>query len=135
MQFQIKQSGRTKLGSSAHVIQAELLEEGMIDETIERMADAVMELQQSGNVAFPALRKQLKDTQKGIGNMLDAIQQGITSASTKQRLDELEAAKEKLEISILQEEMQKPPLTREQVVFWISRLKEGNIKTINSKAS
>jgi hypothetical protein len=43
-------------------------------------------------------------------------------------LDELEAAKEQLEISILQEEMQKPLLTREQVVFWISRFKKGNIK-------
>ncbi len=100
----------------------------LADETIERMADAVMELQQSENVALPALKKQLKDTQKGIDNMLDAIQQGIISASTKQRLDELEAAKEQLEISILQEDMQKPLLTREQVVFWISRFKKGNIK-------
>jgi DNA invertase Pin-like site-specific DNA recombinase len=100
----------------------------LADDTIERMADAVMELQQSENVALPALRKQLKDTQKGIDNMLDAIQQGIITGSTKKRLDELEAAKEKLEISILQEEMQKPLLTREQVVFWISRFKKGNIK-------
>lgn len=99
----------------------------LADDTIERMADAVMELQQSENVALPALRKQLKDTQKGIDNMLDAIQQGIISASTKKRLDELETAKEQLQISILKEEMQKPLLTREQVVFWISRFKKGNI--------
>jgi site-specific DNA recombinase len=100
----------------------------LVDGAIEHIADDIMDLQQSENVILPSLHRQLKDTQKGIDNMLDAIQQGIITPSTKQRLDELEAAKEKLEISILQEEMQKPLLTREQVVFWISRFKKGNAK-------
>ena len=100
----------------------------LADDMVERMADAVMELQKGENTVLPALRKQLKDTQKGIDNLVDAIQQGIITPSTKQRLDELEAAKENLKISIVQEEMQKPLLTREQVVFWISRFKNGNMK-------
>jgi len=59
--------------------------------------------------------------------MLDAIQQGILTSSTKQRLDELEENKSNLEVSILQEEMQRPLLTREQVTFWICRFRETDV--------
>ena len=40
---------------------------------------------------------------------------------------DLKAAREQLEISIAQEEMQKPMLTKEQVILWISRFKNGNV--------
>ena len=65
--------------------------------------------------------------EKAIKNMLDAIQQGILTSSTKQRLDELEQTKSDLEISILQEEIQCPPLTREQVTFWVCRFRSTDI--------
>lgn len=91
------------------------------------MANAVLELQQGENPILPALRKHLRDTQKSIDNTLDAIQQGIITPSTKQRLNELESTKESLEISIVQEEMQRPLLTKEQVVFWISRFRNGDM--------
>lgn len=69
-------------------------------------------------------KKQLAETEKGINNMLNAIQAGIFTPSTKQRLDELEEAKSQLEVSILQEEMQKPMLTREQIAFFIYRFRK-----------
>ncbi len=47
------------------------------------------------------------------------------TSSTKARLEELEHTKKELEISILQEKIQKPTLTEEQVVFWIGRFKDG----------
>jgi site-specific DNA recombinase len=59
------------------------------------------------------LKKQLAETEKGINNMLNAIQAGIFTPSTKQRLDELEETKSQLEVSILQEKMHNPLLTRE----------------------
>ncbi len=49
--------------------------------------------------------------------MLNAIQAGIFTPSTKQRLDESEESKSQFEISILEEEMHKPMLTREQIAF------------------
>lgn len=91
------------------------------------MAEAVLVVQQSDNPVLPALRKQLRDIQKCIDNMLNAIQQGNITSSTKQRLDELEATKEKLEIFIVQEELQRPMLTKEQVIFWISQFKNGDL--------
>ena len=59
--------------------------------------------------------------------MLNAIQQGVLTTSTKQRLDELEETKSNLEVSILQEQMQKPLLTREQLTFWIHRFRNTDI--------
>ena len=97
------------------------------DEAIKRIAKAVVALQKQGNNVLPLLEKQLKQTEKGIENMLNAIQQGIVTSSTKARLEELEHTKKELEINILQEKIQKPTLTEEQVVFWIGRFKDGDI--------
>jgi len=72
---------------------------------------------------LPLLRKQFAEAERSIENMLNAIQQGIFTPSTKRRLDDLEAAKSDLEIKILQEEMQKPLLTREQILFWLHKFR------------
>lgn len=59
------------------------------DELIEKLADTVMKLQSKENTALPLLKKRFADTQKSIDNMLDTIQQGILTASTKERLESL----------------------------------------------
>ena len=45
----------------------------------------------------------------------------------KQRLDELETKKADLEIVLSREKIEQTPLTKEQIVFWISRFKDGDI--------
>ena len=59
------------------------------DEEISRIADSIISLQNSENTTVPALKKQLAETERGIENMLNAIQQGILTASTKDRLEAL----------------------------------------------
>ena len=61
------------------------------DAEINRIADAIVALQDKEDTTIPALREQLKECEKGIENMLNAIQMGILTASTKTRLEELEA--------------------------------------------
>ena len=73
------------------------------DEIIERLIDLVMEAQQQENTRLPVLKEQLRDTEKRLANLLEAIEQGILTPTTKQRLDELEARKEALNTSILEE--------------------------------
>ena len=58
--------------------------------------------------------------------MLNAIMAGILTPSTKQRLEELESRKEELKLSILQEQLQRPKFTKEQIIAWISRFKYGD---------
>ena len=103
------------------------------DELIEKLADTVMKLQSKENTALPLLKKRFADTQKSIDNMLDAIQQGILTASTKERLESLEKQKSELSVQIIKEEMAKPTLSREQIVFWFHRFRKLNTKKLNHR--
>lgn len=105
------------------------------DAVIERLADAVVELQKQENTTIPFLQKQLDDVNKRIGNMLNAIEEGLMNASAKERLDALEEKKADLEIALAREKLEKPPLSREQIVFWISKFKDGDIDDIEYQKS
>lgn len=96
------------------------------DELIERIADELVALQSTEDTTLPVLRKQLADTNRGIENMLNAIQQGVFTSSTRQRLEELEKLREQLKTSILQAELERPQYTREDMIAWISQFKDGD---------
>ena len=102
------------------------IERVLNDTEIDRIADAIIALQSKEDVTVPALREQLKDCEKGIENMLNAIQAGVLTSSTKERLEQLEARREDLKLSIMQAELVRPKYTKEQVVAWISQFKNGN---------
>jgi len=93
------------------------------DKLLDKITTMVLDLQKRENTTLPLLKKQLAEAERSIENMLNAIQQGILTSSTKKRLDDLEAAKSDLEIKILQEEMTKTPLTREHILFWLHRFR------------
>ena len=103
------------------------------DELIDSLADMVIDLQSKENTTLPLLKKQLAETEKSINNMLDAIQQGIITSSTKKRLEDLENQKKEIEINIAQESIKKPMLTKEQVVFWFERLRKVDITDIKHR--
>lgn len=91
------------------------------DNLMEYLADILIDLQNCENTTLPLLKQQLSETEKAIENMLNAIQAGIFTQSTKKRLDELEETKSQIEVNIMQEEMQTPILTRDQILFWLHR--------------
>lgn len=102
------------------------MERVLNEEKINRIIDALLAMQEREDVTIPALRRQLAETEKGIENMLNAIQQGIFTASTKQRLEELEKQKEELSLSMTTAELQKPKLTREYMEHWFSQFRYGD---------
>lgn len=97
------------------------------DAEIDRIADAIIELQEKEDTTLPAMRQQLSECEKAIENMLNAIQMGVLTPSTKERLEQLEEQREGLKVSILQAQMQRPRYMKEQVVSWISRFKYGKV--------
>lgn len=103
------------------------------DELIERIADRVMELQGKDNTVLPLLQKQYAEAQRGIDNMLNAMQQGIITPSTKGRLEELENQKNEIAAQIVKEEMAKPTLTKEKILFWFDRFRKLNPKRLDHK--
>lgn len=104
------------------------------DELIERLADMVIELQSKKNTTLPLLKKQCAETQRSIDNMLNANQQGIFTASTKERLESLEKQRSELSVQIIKEEMAKPTLSREQIVFWFHRFRKLDKKSSTTVA-
>jgi len=59
------------------------MERVLNEEKINRIINALLTLQEREDVTIPALRRQLAETEKGIENMLNAIQHGILTSSTK----------------------------------------------------
>ena len=96
-------------------------------EIIDHLADLILEAQAKENTRLPALRSQLRDVEKRLANLLEAIEQGILTPTTKQRLDELEARRSDLKASILEEGLQRPTLSREQILFWFEQFRQRDV--------
>ena len=99
------------------------------DEMIEYLAERIMTIQcnDDSHLRVKELNAALKENQKSINNLMKAIEAGIITASTKERLIELEAQAEDLKIHIAQAEIQKPALTKEHVIYWLSLFKNGDL--------
>ena len=98
----------------------------MDEEKINRLIDAILVMQEQEDTTTPALRSQLAETESAISNLLKAIEHGIFTPSTKQRLEELEAQKEEILVNIQTAELQKPKLTREQMTAWFEQFRHGD---------
>lgn len=99
----------------------------MNDATIDAIVSALMTLQDEENVNLPLYEKQLRETKTAIDNLLNAIQQGIFTRSTKERLDELEASRDELENKIAVEKLAKPRITEEQLRFFLERFRKMDV--------
>ena len=94
------------------------------DAAMESIIARVMELQNKENTNIPLYEKQLRDAESGIQNMLNAIQVGILTSSTKERLEQLEETKRELEARIAEEKLAKPKVTEEFIRFWLLRFRK-----------
>lgn len=79
----------------------------------------------SSNIA--ALNRKILETDKKISNIVSAIEAGIITDTTKNRLQELEAQKKDFQTSLLEEKLKAPVLTRDQLHYFFNRFKTGDI--------
>ena len=100
----------------------------MDDAAIEAIVSKLMELQDRENVNLPLYERQLHETETAINNLLNAIQQGILTKSTKARLEELESARDELENRIACEKLAKPKISAEFMTFWLHRFRQLDVK-------
>jgi len=101
------------------------------DAVIDAIVAEVMELQEQENTTLPLLEKQMREVENGIENMLNAIQAGVLTNSTKSRLEKLEAQQKELEVRIAEEKIARPRLSENQVRFWLTRFRklDPNVKS------
>ena len=114
-------------------VRKQWLEDLVVNETMKLVEDdasmnaiiaKVMELQNQESTDLPIYEKQLKETEVGITNMLDAIQMGILTSSTKERLEALEEQRKELQARIVEERLAKPKMKEEFVRFWLLRFRK-----------
>ena len=106
-------------------VMGKIMDDGLMEQLSYRLYD--IQIQESGILS--ALQQQLADVESGINNMLDAIQKGIVLESTKKRLSDLENRKKELEIDIAQEQIKRSTLTREQILFGLTKFRKLDLST------
>jgi hypothetical protein len=102
----------------------------MSDELIDFVVDGYTALQETcrKDSALKALEVDLSDTEKSIGNLMKAIEAGIITESTKERLLELEDRKKQLKYSISLEEKVLDQSSPDEIRFWLEHFRSGDIE-------
>ena len=103
----------------------------LTDELIDEIAD--MAIQQSeqdlkDNTHIPQLTIQLHEIDQSIENITAAIEKGIASETLMNRLVQLEREKKQVARKIKEEEKFIYRIDRDQIVFWLSQFKYGDIE-------
>ena len=109
------------------LVVTEVMKVVMDDKAIEAIASQAVDLQDRENTTLPVLETELREVESGIQNILNAIQMGILTKSTKSRLEELESSKEDLEIKIANEKIAKPRISGEFITFWLHKFRKLDI--------
>ena len=100
----------------------------MDDKAIEAIVSMLMDLQDRDNVNVPLYEQQLYEADTAISNLLNAIQQGILTRSTKERLEELENRRDELENRLACEKLAKPKVSAEFMTFWLHRFRKLDVR-------
>ena len=117
-----------KKGWIEDLVVSETMKMIMDDDAIEAIVSMLMELQEQDNTNIPLYERQLQETNTKIRNLINAIQQGVLTKSTKESLEELEAAKEELETRFANEQLSKPPkISAEFMTFWLHRFRKLDV--------
>ena len=116
---------KRKLGCKRKAIKKHWIEDVVVkltvsqvltDTAIDRIADAIVVMQEQEDTVTPVLKQQLQQCRLGI----------ITD-TTKECLEDLEAQRESLKESIAQLQLERRSFSKEEIVEWISKYKNGNI--------
>ena len=88
-------------------------------------------MQEQEDTVTPVLKQQLQQCETEIRNVMKAIRQGILTDSTRECLEELEQQRDSLRGSIAQLQLERRKFTKEEIVDWVGRYKDGNINDLD----
>ena len=105
----------------------EILTPEVIDELAD-MAIAQMDEDLASDTLIPALREELKETEKSLQNLLKVLERGVASETIDERLRELEKQKKSIEQQITDAESEYIVLEKDHIVWWLTRFTQGSIE-------
>lgn len=101
--------------------------------SLDAIVEHVMMWQKKENTTLPLLQRELAEVEKSLANVMSAIEQGIITSTTKNRMKELEDLKTDIEVKIAREEIQTQILTKEQAKFWLQRMADFDLANHDNK--
>lgn len=123
-----KKCNKSRVGKQwiEDIVVAELSKIVNNDDLIELMADRFMEWQGKNqkNTVLSGLESRLKQTEFAIRNTMGVIDSGLITESLKSHLVELEAERASLEAGIAKAKVDAPNITRESVIWFLTRFRD-----------
>ena len=108
----------------------------LTDSVIEEIADMAVQQYESEMMEhnrIPHLTTRLTEIDKGIENITVAIEKGVISEALMTRIGELEKERKTLERELKVEEKSSYRIDRDQIIFWLSQFRQGDIEDIAFK--
>ena len=127
---------KRRKGCNKKTVQKEWLEELVVRETmkliqddavIDKIVQLVMDVQNQENTTIPLLEKQLREVNKKLDNLMKAIEDGLYTRTTKERLEALEIQKDELTVKIADEKLKKPSFNEDFIRFWLMKFRKFDI--------
>ena len=102
------------------------------DEFIEKIADKIIELNQLEDDSASLIKvyeAEIKELETKIENIMTAIEDGIAPKRMMERINDLEERESKLQEQIEAERLKisNTILSKDQIIYWLSMFKDGNI--------
>ena len=127
---------KRRKGCNKKTVQKEWLEDLVVRETmkliqddavIDKIVQLVMDVQNQENTTIPLLEKQLREVNKKLDNLMKAIEDGLYTRTTKERLEELEIQKDELTAKIADEKLKNPSFNEGFIRFWLMKFRKFDI--------
>ncbi len=100
---------------------------------IRKISKACFDLQSKESPMLPALKRRLRENQKEIKNLMNAIKAGIVLKTTKAELEKLESEHEQLETNIAMEKLVKPVIPQEKIQVWLMNFAAADLSDKSQK--
>ena len=100
---------------------------------IRKISKACFDLQSKESPMLPALKRRLRENQKEIKNLMNAIKAGIVLKTTKAELEKLESEHEQLETNIAMEKLVKPVIPQEKIQAWLMNFAAADLSDHSQK--
>ena len=100
---------------------------------IRKISKACFDLQSKESPMLPALKRRLRENQKEIKNLMNAIKAGIVLKTTKAELEKLESEHEQLETNIAMEKLVKPVIPQEKIQVWLMKFAASDLSDKSQK--
>ena len=123
-------------------VQKDWLEDLVVRETmkliqdeavIDKIVQLVMDVQNQENTTIPLLEKQLREVNKKLDNLMKAIEDGLYTRTTKERLEALESQKDELTVKIADEKLKKPSFNEDFIRFWLMKFRSSIFRRKSSE--